>query len=73
MGEFFLIFSITFIGFVGFAWLVMSGRKKKTKRQQELGETCHSGGGGTCSSCSGESIRGTPATKLQTKIGPMSS
>ncbi len=72
MGEFLLIFSITFIGFVGFAWLVMFCQQKKAQAQNGLSGTCHSGGGGTCSSCSGELKGADPKERLQTEIGPMS-
>ena len=72
MGEFFLIFSITFVGFVGFAWLFMFCKRKKADTQSGLSGTCHSSGGGTCSSCSGELTGGDPAEKkLQTKIKPI--
>ena len=69
MGEFLLVFSVTFIGFVGFAWLVMFCQQKKTRAQHGLGGTCHSSGGGTC--CSGELKGTTQPKRLQTEIGPM--
>jgi hypothetical protein len=71
MGEFFLLFSITFISFVGFAWLFMFCKRKKAQTQNDLSGTCHSSGGGTCSSCSGELTGAAPKEKLQTEIGPM--
>lgn len=71
MGEFFLLFSITFIGFVGFAWLFMFCKRKKAHTQNSLNGTCHSSGGGSCSSCSGELAGGVPSERLQTEIGPM--